>query len=827
MSSARRPSESFAARLDAPAIAGRENDPVCGLPVDAESSIPLTFEGALYRFCSVHCMERFREAPHVYLPDASLAAAASHSDTAPISGRIEPHFCPRHPNVQADGPGKCPICGHKLEPAGRGGETRVEWSCPIDPEIVRRTPGDCPVCGMALEPRPGASMECPELVALRRRLRVGAIFTATLFVLALGPRVFETALAEGVSAQFWHLAELLVALPVIFYAAAPLFTQAVATLRDGRMPMFSLVALSIGLAFLYSAFASVFPGAVPDAFRSPTGDVLVYFRASAVITVLALTSQVLEMTARKRTDAAVGALLRLAPTRARRRIGETESEVPTEVLARGDILRVEPGEKIPADGPVLEGWSAVNESSITGRLLPVEKHPGDFLIGGTVNGGGSLIMRAEAVGKDTLLARIVHLVAVAQNTRSRLERISDLAAAISIPTVLVLAGLTFAIWLAFGPEPRFAFGFMNALSVLIIACPFALRDATPLAMRVASTKAALAGVIFRDSQALETLRAVDVLVVDKTGTITEAKPVLTSILPAHGFHRDDVLAFAANLERLSDHPIAFATVSAAETRGLRRAPVETFRELSGRGVRGVVDGHDVIVGGQVFLRENGVSTEAAMHEAPLDVLRDEGQTLVFVAVDGSLAGVLAYLDPIREDAEEALSELAEQGVRLILMSGDDPRTVRALAEALGISEVVAGLSPEERAHVVRRLQEEGNVVAMAGHGVRDSDALEAASVGIAMGTARGRALDSAEVILVRSDLVGLVRARELSIRTMRNVRRSLGFAVAYNTLGVPIAAGALYPLLGFVLGPVLAAVAMVVGGGSVIFHAFRLERVHL
>ena len=701
------------------------------------------------------------------------------------------------------------------------------WICPMHPEVTSDRPGDCRICGMALEPSvpqadPGAS---PELRDMTRRFGWSLALTLPVFAIAMGEMIPGNPLLGSLPPRGLAWAQLLLATPVVWWGGWPFFVRAWNSLSAASLNMFSLVALGTGVAWGYSSFATLFPQRVPPAFTSH-GAVPVYFEAAAVIVTLVLLGQVLELRARQRTGAAGRALLDLAPPSARR-VDEDGSgyDVPLEQVRVGERLRVRPGEKIPVDGSVLEGSSAVDESAISGEPIPVAKAAGDALTGATVNGTGTLLMRAERVGSDTLLARIVAMVGEAQRSRAPVQQLADRVAAYFVPCVIGVAALTFALWAWIGPEPPLAHALLAAVSVLIVACPCALGLATPMSITVAAGKGAAAGVLFREAGAIERLRDVDTLVVDKTGTLTEGRPELFDVLAAEGFDESDVLRLAASLERGSEHPLAEAIVTGAQERGIGTSPVRDFESRTGLGVTGVVEARAVALGNAKLLAEQGIDPGDLTARA--SSARSEGRTAIFLAVDGRIAGLLSVVDPIKAGAREALEALHAQGLRVIMLTGDAETTAQAVASRLPVDEVIADVLPDRKAEVIRALRERGHVVAMAGDGVNDAPALAGADVGIAMGTGTDVAMQSAGVTLVKGDLRGIVRARRLSRAAMRNIRQNLFFAFLYNGLGVPIAAGVLYPLLGVLLSPMLAAAAMSLSSVSVIGNALRLRRLEL
>jgi len=768
--------------------AAEEIDPVCGMSVGPASPHRLSHAGREIGFCSARCLERFRSDPERFSAAAGTRAAQS-------------------------------------TPAA----TDALYTCPMHPEVRQRGPGSCPKCGMALEPlvaAPGDDAEDPELRDMTRRFAVAAALALPLLAIAMGDMLPGRPISSLLSAPVRALVELALATPVCVWAAWPFYLRAVASVRRRSLNMFTLIGLGVGVAYGYSAIAALFPDLFPRAFRHASGEVAVYFEAGAVITALILLGQVLELRARRRTGAAIRELLGMAPKSARRlRDDGGEEDVALDAVEVGDRLRVRPGERVPVDGTVLEGGSFVDEAMVTGEPVPAEKHPGDRVVGATLNGSGSFVMRAEKVGAETLLARIVAMVAEAQRSRAPIQRVADVVASWFVPIVLAVAALTFVAWAAFGPEPRLAHALVNGVAVLIIACPCALGLATPLSIMVATGRGAGQGVLFRDAEAIEVLREVDTLVLDKTGTLTEGRPELVSLVPAAGVDETDLLRLAAGLERGSEHPLAEAVVRGARARGIPLAAIEGFESLTGRGVRGRVEGREVALGTDALLREQGV--DPGPFRARAEELRAEGQTVFFVVVEGSAAGLVGVADPIKASAPEALAALHAEGLRIVMLTGDSRTTAESVARRLGIDEVIAEVLPDQKAQTVARLEAEGRSVAMAGDGINDAPALAKARVGIAMGTGTEVAMESAGVTLVRGDLRGIVRARRLSRRTMANIRQNLFFAFAYNAVGVPIAAGALYPAFGMLLSPMLAAAAMSASSLSVVANALRLRRVPL
>jgi Cu+-exporting ATPase len=710
-----------------------------------------------------------------------------------------------------------------LEPeAPQAPPTKTEWVCPMHPQIVRDAPGSCPICGMALEPRTvePEEIENPELADMRRRFRVSAALSLPLLLLAMGEMIPAVAARLRSASMPWIEAAL--ATPVVLWGAWPFFERAWRSIATRRLNMFTLIGLGVAVAYVYSLVATFLPGLFPDSFRDHSGRVGVYYEAAAVIVTLVLLGQVLELKARSRTGAAIRALLKLAPKTARRVEADgAERDVPLEEVRVGDRLRVRPGEKVPVDGVVEEGESAVDESMVTGEPIPVGKNRGDWVIGATVNGTGTFLMRAEKVGSETLLAQIVRMVGEAQRSRAPIQRLADVVSGYFVPAVVAIAVLTLIAWGLWGPAPRMAHAIVNSVAVLIIACPCALGLATPMSIMVASGKGATMGVLFRNAEAIETLRKVDTLVVDKTGTLTEGRPRLVSVVVVPGFGVAEVLRLSASLERGSEHPLASAVVKGAEDRGIALSAVSGFFSKPGMGISGEVAGRRVALGNRALFSNLGVDSSPL--EATAEDRRREGETVLFAAVDGKAAGLLAVADPIKATSREAVAQLRKEGVRLVMLTGDSRVTAEAVARSLGIDEVVAEVLPDQKVETVKRLQAEGRVVAMAGDGVNDAPALAQADVGIAMGTGTDVAMQSAGVTLVKGDLLGILRARRLSAATMRNIKQNLFFALIYNAIGVPIAAGVLYPVFGLLLSPMIAAAAMSFSSVSVIGNALRLR----
>ncbi|MEW6273533.1 MAG: heavy metal translocating P-type ATPase [Bacillota bacterium] len=793
-------------------------DPVCKMTIEDKNAAAVSsFKGVTYYFCSKHCKDKFDRDPDAFVEEKVPAA--------PEAGVF--YTCPMHPEVRQKEPGACPICGMALEPVTPlVAMAKTEWTCPMHPEIVRDLPGACPICGMALEPRTiPEKEENPELIDMTRRFRLGVILTIPLVFVAMRNYIPGLSLEGLPSHGFLKWAELVLATPVVLWAGWPFFVRGWQSVVSRNFNMFTLIALGVGLAYVYSFVGALLPDIFPASFRKEGGEVGVYFEAAAVIVTLVLLGQVLELKARSKTGAAIKALLGLAPKTARRIRDGVEEDIPLEHVRPGDILRVRPGEKIPVDGVVVEGTSSVDESMVTGEPIPVQKQKGDRLIGATVNGTGMLIMRAEKVGADTLLSQIVRMVAEAQRSRAPIQKLADIVAAYFVQIVVTVAVLTFIVWAWIGPEPRMAHAIINAVAVLIIACPCALGLATPMSIMVAMGKGATAGVLFKNAEVIEVMKKVDTLVVDKTGTLTVGKPALVEIVPDDGFDEKSILYFAASLERASEHPLGAAIVKGAEQRGISLTNVENFESMTGKGVVGKIQGYRIALGNRKLLDDLGIDPGKLSEKA--EAMRREGQTVMFIAVDGRMAGLLGVADPIKETTPEAIEMLHREGIRIVMLTGDNRTTAEAVSKRLGLDEVIAEVLPHEKSEVVKRLQNEGKIVAMAGDGINDAPALAQAHVGIAMGTGTDVAMESAGVTLVKGDLRGIVRARRLSRATMRNIKQNLFWAFIYNALGVPIAAGILYPFFGILLSPVFAAAAMSFSSVSVVGNALRLRRVRL
>jgi Cu+-exporting ATPase len=861
-------------------------DPVCGMTVAPErAAATASHAGVQHYFCSKGCAAKFQAAPEKYLhpnpaahvagsmhassaggptkliqlggagspgtastiliapADPSVAStgaqrpaagAPSAVGTPGNAGQKATYICPMDPEINQDHPGACPKCGMALEPAvPLAPATRIEYTCPMHPEIVRPEPGSCPICGMALEPRTAIveEVENPELAMMTRRFWVSVALTIPVLALGMSSMIPGMAMHPlfstlGLSASASGWIELLFATPVVLWGGWPFFERGWASLVNRSLNMFTLIALGTGTAYVYSVIAVLFPGIFPPSFREMDGAVPVYFEAAAAIVTLVLLGQVLELKARGRTSLAIRALLKLSPKTARLvRADGTEIDVPIEHIGVGDTLRVRPGERVPADGTVIDGSSSVDESLMTGEPIPVEKSEGARVVGGTVNGTGSFLMRAERVGSETMLAQIVRMISEAQRSRAPVQKLADQVASYFVPAVVLAAAVTFIVWAAVGPAPRMANALLNSVAVLIIACPCALGLATPMAIMVGTGRGALAGVLVKNAEALELLEKVDTLVVDKTGTLTEGRPRVTSIIAAADANETHILRVAATLERASEHPLAAAILAAAKERAVAAGDASDFHSRTGKGVTAVVDGYTAALGNRALFAELGIAL------GPLDEsakpLEADAKTVMFIGVDGKTTGLIAVEDPIKATTPEAIEQLHREKIQIVMLTGDSRATAEAVARKLKIDSVHAGVLPDQKSKIVKQLQAEGRVVAMAGDGVNDAPALTQANVGIAMGTGADVAMESAGVTLLRGDLRGISSAITLSRATMRNIRQNLFFAFAYNIVGVPIAAGVLYPFFGLLLSPIIASVAMTFSSVSVISNALRLRHVKL
>ncbi|WP_244438077.1 heavy metal translocating P-type ATPase [Afipia birgiae] len=761
---------------------GRVIDPVCGMRVDPlKTEHHLDHKGQRYFFCSGSCRTRFEAEPEKFLaPKSSVAEKKLPEGTI--------YTCPMHPEIRQVGPGSCPICGMALEPEA-----------------------------VSLDDKPD-----PELIDMTRRFWIALALTLPVFVIDMAAHVGGIHLLPAQTSNWVSFA---LATPAVLWGGWPFFERGWQSVKTRNLNMFTLIAMGTGVAYIYSVVATLAPQLFPQAFRDMHGAVAVYFEAAAVITVLVLLGQVLELRARAQTSGAIRALLGLAPKTARRISQAGDEDIDIDAIAVGDLLRVRPGEKIPIDGVVTEGSSLVDESLVTGESMPVKKAVGTKVIGGTVNQSGGLVMRAEKIGRDTMLARIVDLVARAQRSRAPVQRLADMVAGWFVPVVIVVAIAAFAVWAMFGPEPRLAYALVAAVTVLIIACPCALGLATPMSIMVGVGRGARSGILIRDAEALERMEKVDTLVIDKTGTLTEGKPKVVAVVPADGFERNELLRLAASVERASEHPLAFAILNAAKDESIELRDVQNFDSPVGKGALGTVDGRRIVIGNAVIMQQSSI--DIRMLEAEARTQRERGATAIYVAVDGRAAGIIAIADPIKPSAQDAIRQLRDDGLRIVMLTGDNVTTAQAVAKTLGITEVEADVLPERKGDVVARLRSEGRVVAMAGDGINDAPALAAADVGIAMGSGTDVAIESSGITLLRGDLIGLVEARLLSRATMRNIRQNLVFAFLYNAAGIPVAAGLLYPTFGILLSPMLAAAAMALSSVSVIGNALRLSRAKL
>lgn len=736
--------------------------------------------------------------------------------------------CPMCAGVEQDHPGSCPKCGMALEQTAPATITsKTQYTCPMHPEVIQDEPGDCPKCGMALEPiQVEAEEENHELTDMTKRFWFSVVFALPVFISAMGADFWPELFSKIISPAPRQWFEMILATPVVLWGAWPFFVKGWASIVSRHFNMFSLISLGVGVAWSYSTVALLFPTWFPASVRNHMGVIPVYFEAAAVITALVLLGQVLELRARSQTNAAIKMLLGLAPKTARLITADgNEEDIPLEHVQIGNHLRIRPGEKIPVDGVVIDGSSSVDESMVTGEPIPVSKHVDDNLIGATVNSTGSLVMEAQRVGSDTLLAQIVHMVAEAQRSRAPIQKMADVVAAYFVPAVVVAAIATLIVWGLLGPEPRLAHAVINSVAVLIIACPCALGLATPISIMVGTGRGALLGVLIKNAEALEVMEKVDTLVVDKTGTLTEGKPKLMSVIAVDGFDEELVLRFGASLETHSEHPLAAAIVSGAKDKNLSLATINEFDSITGKGVSGIVEGKHVAIGNLKLLEDLKINAKELIEQA--ESLRRDGQTTMFVVIDNKPAGILAVADPIKSSTREAIDALHKENIKIIMLTGDSKTTAEAVASKLNIDQVIAEVLPEQKADVVKRLQADGQTVAMAGDGINDAPALAQAHVGIAMGTGTDVAMESAGVTLVKGDLRGIVRARRLSRATMRNIRQNLFFAFFYNALGIPVAAGVLYPVFGLLLSPMIAAAAMSFSSVSVISNALRLRNVSL
>jgi len=796
-------------------------DPVCGMDVTESSEHYHLHAQKDYYFCSEHCLIKFKNDPELYLKETSPEAVIDADDSSI-------YICPMHLEIRQQGAGNCPKCGMALEPETiTPVATKTEYTCPMHPEIIQDHPGSCPKCGMALDPMTVTLEEKnEELDDMSRRFRYSLLPAFIVFVLAMVADLVPQWLPVNLSMQRVQWIEFILATPIVLWGGWPFLVRAWQSVKTWNLNMFTLIGMGVSVAWGYSVVALLFPGIFPPAMQHADGTVPVYFEAAAVITVLVLMGQVLELKARSSTNAAIKALLELAPKTVRRINADgQEEDIPLEHVLTGDILRVRPGEKIPVDGSVTEGASNIDESMITGEPIPVSKQTGDSVIGATVNGTGSLLVVAEKVGADTLLSQIVKMVSEAQRSRAPIQKLADLVASYFVPAVVSVSIITFIVWWLFGPTPTLAYAVINAVAVLIIACPCALGLATPMSIMVGTGKGASAGVLIKNAESLEILEKVDTLVVDKTGTLTEGKPRLSGIYPQPNYNEDELLQAIASLEQASEHPLAEAIVVAAKDKGLAIKKVDNFESLTGRGVTGTINKRLVSIGNLKLCEELGVDVGTLPEQA--NQLREDGQTVMFIVIDKQAAGLISVADPIKATTAKAIDALHKEGLTIVMLTGDNQKTAEAVARKLGIDRVEADVLPDQKAEVVKELQASGHIVAMAGDGINDAPALAQAHVGIAMGTGTDVAMESAGVTLVKGDLQGIVRARHLSRAVMGNIRQNLFFAFIYNSAGVPIAAGILYPFFGLLLSPMIAAAAMSLSSVSVIGNALRLRKIKL
>jgi len=827
-----------------------QKDPVCGMTVDPAKARSSTWQGQPYYFCCEGCLKKFEADPARYAgqragPDAgrqgrssgcccgpSKAAPPAHAHpvsatpSAPASGKTALYTCPMHPEIEQDHPGDCPKCGMALVPVAPVTPRATQYTCPMHPEILRDAPGSCPICGMALVPVGVPEHDDnPELRDLTRRFWAGAVLSIPLFLLAMSPMAgIESPLGLTPSALGWI--EFVLGTPVVLWSGWPILRKFWLSLAHRALNMYTLIGLGVGLAYAFSLVALFAPGLFPEAFREHTGAVGTYFEAAAVIVTLVLLGDVLQTRAMGQTSQAIRELLKLAPHLAWRvREDGTEEQVPLDAIVAGDRLRVKPGDKVPVDGVVLEGASHVDESMMTGEPVPVSKAAGSKVVGATINGNGSFLMRAEKVGADTLLSRIIHMVQAAQRTKAPIQRLADVIAAWFVEIVIGIAVVTALAWWFAGPDPRLAYALTNAVAVLIIACPCAVGLATPISMTVAMGRGATMGILFRNAEAIERMRQIDTVVVDKTGTLTLGKPAFSSISVSDESSAEEALRLVAGVESQSEHPIAAAIVEGARAKGLKLPAATDFSAINGLGVKALVEGRAVRVGSRAFLEREGIAVKRWEERA--DELRADGTTVVFFAIDQERSGLIAVADPVKESTPEAVTALRRAGIHVVMLTGDSRRTAEAVGRRLGIDEVRAEVLPEDKAAKVQELIAQGRKVAMAGDGINDAPALAAADVGIAMGTGTDVAMESAGITLVKGDLRGIAQAAALSRATMRNIKQNLFFAFFYNAAGIPIAAGVLYPAFGLLLSPVLAGAAMALSSVSVVTNALRLRRTGL
>ncbi|WP_455223201.1 heavy metal translocating P-type ATPase [Kaarinaea lacus] len=798
-------------------------DPVCGMTVTSESDYQSEFEGSDYYFCSAHCKDKFDHSPLDFVREPKTQPSKEkHKHETSL------YTCPMDPEVQQQGPGSCPKCGMALEPVSAMQPTEViEYYCPMHPEVVQDHPGSCPKCGMALEPRTVTVEEDhAELDDMSRRFWFSLALAVPVFFMAMAHDLVPTMTASIVSSKTLQWLEFILATPVVLWAGRPFFQRGWASIVNRSLNMFTLIAIGVGVAWTYSVIALLFPGLFPPNMLTTEGTASVYFEAAAVITTLVLLGQVLELRARTKTNAAIKLLLGLAPKTARRVMDDgSEVDIPLDEVNPGDILRIRPGEKVPVDGVVVSGNSSVDESMVTGEPIPVEKMESQKLIGATINSTGTLLMKAERVGRDTLLAQIVQMVSDAQRSRAPIQKLADIVASYFVPAVVITAIITFVVWGLWGPEPALTHAVINAVAVLIIACPCALGLATPMSIMVGTGRGATLGVLIKNAESLEIMEKVDTVVVDKTGTLTEGKPKLSQIETVNGFSEDEALGLAASLEKGSEHPLAEAIVKGAQKKNLSLNKVEDFKSITGQGVIGTVNAKVIALGNAALME--AISVDFEILQPRMEELRQEGQTVMLLSVNNELVALVSVADPIKESTPRAVEDLRKDGITVVMLTGDNATTAKSVADKLGIQRVEADVLPDQKSRIVKELQDEGRVVAMAGDGINDAPALAQAHVGIAMGTGTDVAMESAGVTLVKGDLQGILKARRLSKATMRNIRQNLFFAFIYNSLGVPIAAGVLYPFFGLLLSPMIAAAAMSFSSVSVISNALRLRHTSL
>jgi len=802
-------------------------DPVCHMFVKPSSTHRAQHKDKAYRFCSEKCHDKFIAEPEAYTGQHDDCEHQQKSSPQPEVAGAQ-YTCPMHPEIIHDEPGACPKCGMALEPMGAPvAHDKTEYVCPMHPEIVRDEPGACPICGMALEPRTvSAEEDNAELNDMTRRFKVSVVLAVPVFILAMVADLLPSWLPQGLHMSTVQWIEFVLATPVVLWGGWPFFVRFAASIKTMNLNMFTLIGLGVGVAWLYSIVALFMPQIFPPLMQMEGGLVDVYFEAAAVITTLVLLGQVLELRARSQTNEAIKLLLGMAPKTARLvKDDGTEVDIPMEDVQVGDVLRVRPGEKVPVDGVVTEGESLVDESMVTGEPVPIEKFAGEKLIGATVNANGSLLMRAEKVGADTLLSQIVNMVADAQRSRAPIQKMADTVAGYFVPVVIAIAAIAFAVWYFVGPEPKLAHAMINAVAVLIIACPCALGLATPISIMVGTGRGATAGVLIKNAEVLEIMEKVNTVVVDKTGTLTEGKPSLTTVIATSDKSEDEVLMLAASMERASEHPLAAAIVAGAKNKGIEMQNTQDFSAVTGKGVQAMVGAYAVSLGNAGLMQDHDVSIADVSQQVEEHQLA--GETVMYLAVDKQLVGLIGVSDPIKASTPAAIAELRDEGIEVVMLTGDNHNTAAAVAEKLGIHRFEADVLPDQKASVVKALQGEGKIVAMAGDGINDAPALAQAHVGIAMGTGTDVAMESAGVTLIKGDLTGIVRARRLSEATMKNIRQNLFFAFIYNSAGVPIAAGVLYPVFGLLLSPVIAAAAMSFSSVSVIVNALRLKNTKL